>query len=163
MNKYIKYFVLSIYIALILFIFIEAAKSAEASTKSSNGVTEFVIEVVDVIHPDDVSITEKYGIENVRLFIRKAIGHFGLFLVLGLFGSLTYVMFIKDKLFKILSITSSGLIVAIFSELIQTISPERGPSIKDVGIDYLGYLIGITNIVLILFIVKLIKRKMLTE
>ena len=99
-------------------------------------------------------------------FMRKFLGHFSLFLVTGVFGMLFFLTFVEDdkKLWLSLSLTTgSGFFLAGISELIQFFIPSRGGVWLDVGIDFLGYVVGtaitIGVILLILFIRKKIKQK----
>ena len=56
-----------------------------------------------------------------------------------------------------------GFLVACGDETIQRFVPDRGPSIKDVGIDTLGTVVGIVSITLIHYARKRIKTKNLEE
>ena len=78
--RYLKYVWLCFYLFIITIIFSKAAASGEKSAAESNKVTDIVIGVVDDIRKGEEPIADKYGLENARIFIRKAIGHFGIFL-----------------------------------------------------------------------------------
>lgn len=98
---------------------------------------------------------------NIRTFgqfIRKAIGHFSLFLLNGVLGALTFTLFIRKKLYvpTILSLIP-GVLVASMSELIQKFVDGRTASVYDVIINILGYFIGVLIVFLICIIIG--KRK----
>ena len=99
--------------------------------------------------------------DNINYIVRKLIGHFGSFLVTGVFGILSiYFFFIKDKYIYI-AITCTlvyGLILAMLSEFLQIFAGNRGPSWNDVGIDFAGYFIGALITFGIFFIVKKVKK-----
>lgn len=101
------------------------------------------------------------NIDDVHSFIRKSLGHFTLFLVTSIFGSLFfYFFFYKEKLLLSLGISSGvGAIVAMASELIQHFIPSRFGSWGDVGIDVLGYIIGGSIMLGIFYLIKFIKNK----
>ena len=87
--------------------------------------------------------------------VRKAVGHFGAFLFLGIFPSLTYYLFIdkKKRKFSIIINVSQGLLLATVTELIQLITPGRTGTLFDSSIDMLGFIIS-AAILTILFICK---------
>ena len=150
--KYLKYLCLVIYIFITMVIFIKAFESAESSSESSDQVTDVIVGTIDGITPGDESITDKFSLEDIKLFIRKAFGHFGVFLLLGVFATVTYYFFIKRKLYGIIITILAGIITSGLSELFQTIPEGRGPSFGDVLLNYLGYAISMLVIGLILYI-----------
>ena len=136
-------------VATMLFIFIQSAIPSEESKKESDAVGEIVEEVVEVIVPDNPSFADL-----VKKNIRK-IAHFVEFGALGLeCGILLLLSFVslkksKDSLGKpaavryLISYSAAfcgfGLLVGLLDESIQTLS-DRGPSISDVWLDFLGFL-----------------------
>ena len=91
-------------------------------------------------------------------FIRKAVGHFGLFVVSGLLTSTSLYFWLKDlrwyKFYYGLIISFSfGVLLAAITEIIQLNVPNRSGEFKDVLIDSSGYLLGLGIIVLILFLI----------
>lgn len=140
--KYLKYIFLVCYIFLTLFIFIKAMENGEKSSTSSDQVTDIVIGAIDGITPGDESIADKFSLEDIKSFVRKAIGHFSLFLVMGIFSTLTYYLFIEKKLYSLIIILVVGILTAVISELLQGLPGDRHPSFDDVLIDYVGYLIA---------------------
>ena len=157
--KYLKYLFLVCYIFFTLLIFMKALENGEVSSESSSEVTDVIIEVIDTVTPGEESITDKFDIEDIKFFIRKAIGHFGLFFVLGVFSSLTYFSFIHKKKLSLISITIVGFITASLSEILQGIPGDRYPSVGDVIIDYVGYLLALIMLIFILYVINYIKNK----
>ena len=100
-----------------------------------------------------------FDIVKFRYFVRKLVGHFGAFVILGVFASLTYYCFINRSKLLALSITiAAGLVVACGSELLQFIPNGRCPAFKDVLIDMAGYMCSTIILGLILYLPDFIKR-----
>lgn len=94
------------------------------------------------------------------LKVRKSIGHFGAFLVLGIFSSLTYLLYFDAKKWK-LSLPINfvqGVTLATITEIIQLFVPGRVGSLSDVLIDSLGFLIS-SIIISAIFIIRFIQKK----
>ena len=94
-------------------------------------------------------------------FIRKGIGHYGAFLVDGVFISLTLYFYclIKEKTFYFLQLVivlPIGALLAILTESIQLIVPNRSGEVLDMLIDFSGYL---TGFLVLIFIYYLIDKK----
>ncbi len=157
--KYLKYIFLVCYIFLTLVIFIKAVENGEKSSQSSDQVTDIIVGTIDGITPGDESITDKFDLNDIKQFVRKAIGHFGLFLVMGIFSVLTYYYFIRKKVFALAITALIGIITAIISEVLQAIPDGRNPSFNDILIDYGGYLISFIIVGLILYLPYYIKNK----
>ena len=100
-----------------------------------------------------------FDITKFRYVIRKLVGHFGAFVFLGLFASLTYFCFIKrNKLLALLITIGAGIIVAAGSELLQFIPDGRYPAFKDVLIDMAGYMCATLVFSLVFYLPYYIKR-----
>lgn len=93
-------------------------------------------------------------LKNFFLFIRKSIGHYGAFLVLGIFSSFTWLLFLdkKKKVYPISINFVSGFLIAGLTEIIQIFAPNRFNSFKDVLIDYSGFLTS-SVIIVIIFVI----------
>ncbi len=133
---------------------------------SPEATLEYEIEVT----PLKIINTQNEG--DFFSIIRKSIGHLILFFVNGIITTLGAYFLLKDndkKYLRYLLYPVSllfGFTIAGFSELIQLFTPGRGCSWIDVGIDTLGYAIGVAIIALIfltIFIVKFIKEKKLAQ
>lgn len=94
-------------------------------------------------------------------YLRKAVGHFSLFFVNGILGFMTFYFFLsKAKPWQtLLFALIPGIFFAGVSEFIQLFVPDRGASIFDVGIDFLGYLAACSIIYLGMYIHSNIKKK----
>jgi VanZ family protein len=151
--KYLKYVFLVIYIFITIIIFYKAFENNEQSTESSDKVTDTIVDAIDQITPGEESITNKVDIEDIKLWVRKGIGHFGVFALLGVFTTLTYYLFIMKRNLSIIITLLSGLFTAIISECIQLFSEGRVGSFIDVILDFGGFIITflITEVIIILF------------
>lgn len=151
--KYLKYLFLVLYIFITIIVFYKAFENAEKSTESSDKVTDTIVGAIDQITPGEESITNKVDIEDIKVWVRKGIGHFGVFALLGIFTTLTYYFFIKKQYLSIIITILSGLLTAILSECIQLFSEGRVGSFADVILDFGGFIITflITEVIIILF------------
>lgn len=151
--KYLKYLFLVLYIFITIIVFYKAFENAEQSTESSDKVTDTIVGAIDQITPGEESITNKVDIEDIKVWVRKGIGHFGVFALLGIFTTLTYYFFIKKQYLSIIITILSGLLTAILSECIQLFSEGRVGSFADVILDFGGFIITflITEVIIILF------------
>lgn len=89
--------------------------------------------------------------------LRKA-AHFSEFAALGLSFTWFYGMLSKKTLWALGLPLVSGAAAAAIDETIQIFSPDRGPSIKDVGIDTCGVIAGIAVLTLLHWIAKRRKK-----
>lgn len=101
---------------------------------------------------------------NINHWVRKLIGHFGVFLVTAVFGILSIYFFFFDEGKKKYILSSVvlvfGLILAMLSELLQIDAGNRGPSWNDVGIDFSGYALGaFLTFVIVFFVYRKLKIK----
>ena len=142
------------YIFLFLYIFsfgYHCLSSLQTGTESSNlsmSVTEVVIEIEEKVFHLEVT-----DVDRVHNNVRKLIGHFGYFGLISVFGFLC-IYFFTQKERKTLIISSIvGAAMAITSELLQNFAPGRGPSFKDVLIDYGGYTLASLIMFLIVFLI----------
>ena len=133
-------------------------------TKSNGKVTfnkagEYKVTFSSVYYP-----TEVYEFTLIVLdpaheaAVRKQVGHFGMFAVLGVFGLLSLGYFIKKPVYKSIIVTLAGLVVAAASELLQlpAFTKSRGTSITDILIDFGGYALGAAFALIMLFVVYMI-------
>ena len=79
----------------------------------------------------------------------RKLAHFTEFMTLGLCLRWLFGMLPASPLRQWLFAAAAALTVASIDETIQLFVPDRGPSVKDVGIDTLGALLGITALTLI--------------
>ena len=69
--KYLKYIFLVIYIFITLVIFIKSFENSEQSSNTSDQVTDIIVGTIDGITPGDESITDKFDINDIKIFVRK--------------------------------------------------------------------------------------------
>ena len=142
-------------IAINAYIIMHSCLDAAKCTEASQGVVEVSEEVVNTVSPGTVT-PENH--DSFATFIRKAFGHFGLFVISGLLSSLAvYLAFHPQKWSKyywlIIISLGFGLSMGILTELIQLNVPGRSGQFTDVLIDFGGYLLGFFIILLILFLI----------
>ncbi|MCR5184856.1 MAG: VanZ family protein [Bacilli bacterium] len=135
-------------------------------TPQRAGKTVLSMEVYDAVSSHlsseiNIVILKRNFVQNVEEFmlrIRKLVGHFGAFLVMGIFSTVTYFMFLRKKWFPLgVAINfSTGYGYAAFTEWIQTLTPGRSGLMADVLIDYYGFLLSATTITVSLLIVGLV-------
>ena len=162
-KKYLVWTIIvsSLAIAINVFIIVHSCLNASQSSDASKGVTDFIARIINGIKPG--TITDA-NYDSFSGFIRKAIGHFGLFMVSGLLSTLAFYLVLN--LFKwakcylqIIIALAFGLMIAMITEIIQLNVPGRSGEFTDVLIDYGGYVLGFSIIFLILFLVIKSKNK----
>ena len=162
-----KYLILTIIICVLAiainaYIIMHSCLDAAESTKASQGVVEVSEEVVNTVAPGTVT-PENH--DSFATIIRKAFGHFGLFVVSGLLSSLAiFLVFNPMKWSKYWIIIIIALVFGFgmggLTEAIQLSVPGRSGEFTDILIDFGGYLFGFLIILLILFLViRYIEKK----
>ena len=96
--------------------------------------------------------------------VRKGLGHFGAFLVLGIFSTFTFMLFFTNKkwFFSVPLNFIIGFFVAALTEYIQTLVPGRYGCWSDIIIDYSGFIssaIVLTITIFIVYFIKFLKNK----
>lgn len=134
------YLSLTIFIILTIVIVVFASFSGDVSSEQSSTLGQFLVNFLSRLNIN-LSATQ---LDSLQVFIRKAIGHFGLFFLNGIFATLSghYWLALNSKA-KTLVVFSIGVFLAGLSEFIQVFAPERGPSFGDVLIDVSGFVLGI--------------------
>ena len=156
-KKYLFFMILSIVLAIAIngYIIMHSCLDAAQSTQASSGVIETTEEVINTIRPETITAENH---DSFASFIRKAFGHFGLFTVSGLLSSLAIYLTLspfswsKHYLIVIFSL-AFGLFMGILTETIQLSVPGRSGEIRDVLIDFSGYVCGALLLGLILFFI----------
>ena len=141
---------------------IEALKGGNVTitVSTTNGETTNSVHVKITVTP----LTLEDTIDNFYYWIRKAMGHFGAFLVLGIFGSMTYCIIFKKnlrgRLIAFVVCLAAGFAVAGITEILQLpiFTPGRGPSFSDVMLDFTGYCTSTIPIYAIVIIVCLVSH-----
>ncbi len=114
-----------------------------------------------------VEVKKQNVIKDLNSFllkVRKSLGHFGAFLVLGIFSTFTYMLYLKKKkwLFAVPLNFIQGFGLAALTEYIQTFVPGRSGLYSDVVIDFSGFLCSslfITLILILMHFIRYIKQK----
>ena len=148
-------------LAINAYIIMHSCLDAGQSTEASRGVIDVTEEVINTVVPNTVT-PENH--DSFALFIRKAFGHFGLFVISGLLTSLAvYLGFTslnnKRHLLMIIISLAFGLSMGIITEVIQLSVPGRSGEFTDVLIDFSGYIFGFLIILLIVFFVLRAQNK----
>ena len=161
-----KFFILAIIFTILtaginVFIIVHSCLDANASTQSSNNVAEVVEEIVNTVAPN--TITEANH-DDFLTFVRKAFGHFGLFMISGLISPFASYYWFKyfDKnndLINLLPAIGLGIIIAIATEIIQRFVPGRSGELTDVLIDLGGFVLGFSIIFVVFLIIFMKNRK----
>ena len=152
---FITIVVIILAIAINGYIIMHSCLDAAESTKASQGVVEVAEDVVNTVRPETIT-PENH--DSFASFIRKAFGHFGLFVVSGLLTPLALYLSLSPfswakHYINVMFSLAVGLFMGILTESIQLTVPGRSGEIKDVLIDFSGYLLGTLIIGLILFLV----------
>ena len=142
-------------VAINAYIIMHSCLDAAQSTEASNGVVEVSEEVVNTISPGTVT-PENH--DSFATFIRKLFGHFGLFVISGLLSSLAIYFSLNPQKWSkywmlIVGSLVFGLLMGALTEIIQLNVPGRSGQLTDVLIDFGGYLLGFSIILLILFLI----------
>ncbi len=94
------------------------------------------------------------------MFVRKVIGHFGLFVVLGIGLATSLFMLLKPRWLYAIIAPVLGLLSAMLSEALQlpAITTGRYASWTDVAIDFTGSLVGIVLVTAVALIYIAIRK-----
>lgn len=160
-RAYLKWIILTLAVLVNVFILVNAGINGAISSQESGWFANFAKNVVNTFIPNYIN---EANFDLFALTIRKAIGHFSLFLLDGVLSTLALHLFLKDTKFGLdyYSVSFSlivGLVVAMISELIQIFTPDRFGSWADIGIDFGGYLVGLALLIVILVFSNQIKFK----
>ena len=122
-------------LAINVFIIVHSCLDASTSTEASHGVVEITEEVINTVAPGTITIDNH---DSFVSFIRKAFGHFGLFLISGFFTSLALFLIINPfndkKYYRIVLIAlTSGLFLANNNAFIMSKNEIATKVIKDKG------------------------------
>ncbi len=93
--------------------------------------------------------------DSFHAFVRKAIGHFSLFLVNGIVGYFLFLIFTKKEHIVVVLLSSAvGFFMAGISEFIQYFVPQRSGNFYDVLVNFSGYLLSTLIIFSVFSIIK---------
>lgn len=102
------------------------------------------------------------NVDDFASWLRKFGGHFLLFGAEAVFGYLFFHYLFEKNKYRYIYATglslASGLFFGMLSELIQLYTPDRTGAWSDVGIDFLGALLGTLVVFLIFLSIDLVKK-----
>ena len=157
-NRIMKWVILAFFIITSLTHFAFSLQRAEESSEVSKGVTEVVVEVINDVTNSNITVEEAGGV------VRKVIGHFMWFGLIGIFGYLTFRSFFFKKYYLTLAIgIPSGFVIAVISELLQMLSSGRSCEFRDMMIDLGGYLTAFIVFIIVYMIIFLINKRKKTD
>ncbi|MCR8660664.1 VanZ family protein [Paenibacillus endoradicis] len=126
-------------IALLISIYLLSSQPASSSAKLSTNIAEHTIHIYEKLTGMDITI------KQWDHKLRKA-AHFSIYSLLGIFIMTLCLISGVSKKWSILITMVVGIIYASIDELHQLFVDGRGASVRDVGIDSLGVILGITII-----------------
>lgn len=101
--------------------------------------------------------------DNMRLSVRKVVGHAALFLIAEVFTIICLYMFLYNKKYcvwiALIGSLLAELLVSTISEIIQNNIPGRDGNVRDVFINFAGAVIGVTIVALTFVVIKHFKNK----
>ncbi len=141
--------------------------SGNTVTAIKTGDATVTIEYSDGFSPDAMRFTVNVEVVKQRLSntvsnwsktIRKGIGHFAAFFITGVFASVAFMMIFKRKYLGAPVALGVGFALAGLTEILQMITPGRGPSFNDVLLDYQGFCFAALPIILVFITVYIVKK-----
>lgn len=158
-----KISVICIYICLVIVLILQALKPGVESSEISNDFANSVGNIISQMEKPATENADPQIVQNFYAWVRKAFGHFGAFLVLGIFASATYYMLFakstKGKIVGFLVCMFAGFAVAGLTEILQLpmFTPGRTSSFSDIWLDFKGYCCSSLVIYAIIFVVHFAK------
>ncbi len=140
---------------------VTALKGGEVTITATTSYGDKTTTQTMVLVIDKITFSET--MENFYLWVRKGFGHFGAFLVLGIFATMTYYMLFakttKGKIIGFAVCLFAGFAVAGITEILQLplFTAGRGSSFADVILDFKGYCCSTLVIYAIIFIIHFAK------
>lgn len=145
-TKY-KYVSLSLMIFMLGLITTQALLDAQQSSSVSSGLTQVIVEVIEVVVPSTSSDQDFYA--YVAYWVRKGIGHVGLNSVTGLFLFSTLLGFIKPKN-RLMSFFLISLLFSLYGEFLQVFAEGRAPMAEDVFYNFFGYILSLMVMLMVI-------------
>jgi len=140
---------------------IVALKGGEVTITATTSYGEKTTSQTLVLVVDKITFSET--MQNFYLWVRKGFGHYGAFLVLGIFATFSYYMLFskstKGKLVGFAVCLLAGFAVAGITEILQlpVFTSGRASSFADVVLDFKGYCTSSLVIYAVIFIVHFAK------
>lgn len=149
-RKAAVYTVVALIVLTLGFIWINSCRTQQQSAESSGETYSTIKTFFDGVFGEGV-------LPITHAFIRKA-AHFAEFFALGAEFALLYIALNKESYKGYLQTLPYGLYVAVIDEGIQILS-DRGPEVKDVFIDYAGYLTAIAIFLCVFAVRRAVKKR----
>ncbi len=142
-----KYFALILCLACMLFIFSRSMRDADISSNESGGIVKFVISFFHNVF--GVTLSE----EGIVVKIVRKLAHFSEFFILGALSFYVKMTISKD-IFKGAGYSLLyGVMTALCDETIQYFYKGRSAEVRDVWIDFAGFLFAYLLLSLIFYAV----------
>ncbi len=125
----VVYWICAFLVAGLIFFF--CAQNGEDSANMSSGILVFLTNTFPFLG----------SVENAEYIIRK-IGHFSIFALESVLLSAAFYSTFSGKRTTKRWLLASLFVMAVLSEAVQFIAEDRGPTIKDVIIDFSGAVLG---------------------
>lgn len=154
-NKYIKWLLWLPSVIMMIIIYVFSAKPAEISAATSSPIADMILRVWEAIF-GNIDILRRPSVLDTMDFIVRKAAHITEYAILAIcinLGLLNYQMKEKKRFFIALIVS---ILYAATDEYHQTFVEGRSGSIRDVGIDSIGVLIGCFSFLLI---VRCIRKK----
>ncbi len=141
MTGKIRYIVTGVFLAatllFVLFIFGNSMQTGENSGALSKAVLE-------ILHSMGIMVSE--------LFIRKS-AHFLEYFALGLLLAIDIRRITRNWWARIFAPLFCGLLIPVFDEAIQLLTPGRSGEVRDVLIDFTGVITGLVLMTLLIYLI----------
>lgn len=127
-----------IVVAVMTLIFFFSSETADNSTETSMGVTEKIVEIATAVTGNR---EPKPNPDTVQVIVRKT-AHFSLYFWLSLFSANACAIILGKNKKRVFYVLAFCLLYAISDEFHQYFVPGRTAKVLDVGIDFIGSVIG---------------------
>lgn len=125
-------------VAVMALIFFFSSENADNSTETSMDVTEKIVEIATTVIGNS---EPKLNTDKVQVIVRKT-AHFSLYFWLSLFSANACAIIFGKHKKRAFYVLAFCLCYAISDEFHQYFVPGRTAKVFDVGIDFIGSLIG---------------------
>lgn len=159
--KVLKYVSLVCFLALAVVLIVEASMPGEVSSSHSGSVSNAIQQTTEKVEDAvggsrEVSNSMLSNWSKFSYYVRKGIGHFGAFAILGVVGTCAFLFIASDKMGGAAVSLALGISLALATELIQLHVPGRFGSADDVTLDFIGYVVGFAAVIIIVLISRII-------
>ena len=144
-----------LYAALMIFFLYECFQPGDKASGQAGWVAEILAKVQSFITGKEVVVDANY-----KLLVTKLVGHYGIFVLIGLF-SIIYHLTLDgfNRFIRILVHFVIGVGFAFGTEFVaEAVTSGRTASIVDVGIDTLG-LITLSVPIIIVYLIVILRRE----